>query len=145
MSAITMLFTFVIFAIINLGRKPIVRLFTTDAAVEELTNSCMLIIALVFIPDMVQGSMQGVIRALDVQKSASYIALAAFYLVTIPLAFVLVFVGEMGISGLWTGLLVGLVIEGTFYTRLVLKTDWQDEANAAEKRIQTHQANLCQT
>ena len=50
----------------------------------------------------------------------------------------LVFVGEMGLSGLWTALLVGLAIEGTFYTRLVLKTDWQNKADAAEKRISTH-------
>ena len=53
MSAITMLFTFIIFAILYLGRKPIVLLFTTDAAVEEMTNSCMLVLALIFIPDMV--------------------------------------------------------------------------------------------
>jgi len=64
--------------------------------------------------------MQGVIRALDVQKKASYIALAAFYLVSIPLACLLVFHFEMGVKGLWVAMAAGITLQGIFYTRLVI-------------------------
>ena len=53
MSGITMTFSFIIFAMVYLGRKPIVQLFTEDAAVEGMADSCMLVLALIFIPDMV--------------------------------------------------------------------------------------------
>ena len=49
------------------GRESIVNVFTTDSEVAELANSCVYIIVLAFFPDMIQGSMQGVIRALNAQ------------------------------------------------------------------------------
>jgi len=65
MSAISLILLAVVQAMFYLGRKSIISVFTDDTAVEELTNSCVFIIVLAFIPDMIQGSMQGVIRALD--------------------------------------------------------------------------------
>lgn len=95
----------------------------------------MVIILIAFIPDIIQGSLQGVIRALDVQKTASYISLAAFYLAAIPIACVLVFVCDMGVAGLWIGMIVGISLQAIFYTRLVVRTNWQEVSEAAEKRI----------
>ena len=98
---------------------------------------------LAFIPDMIQGSIQGVIRALDVQRKASYMALAAFYLVSIPLACVLVFVSDMGVAGLWFGMAAGITIQAISYTHLVVyQTNWQEVADEAEKRIASDQAAM---
>jgi len=41
----------------------------------------------------------------------------------------------MGVAGLWIGMVLGISLQATFYTRLVVKTDWQLVADAAEKRI----------
>jgi MATE family multidrug resistance protein len=88
-----------------------------------------------FMPDMVQGSLQGVIRALNVQKRASLIAIASHYMVSLPLAFLLTFLFEMGVKGLWIGMTFGVMLEAIFYVRLVLNTDWQDVANEAQERL----------
>ena len=66
MSIITLILLFFVQALFYFSRKPIVRVFTEDPAVAELADSCVFIIILAFIPDIIQGSMQGVIRALDV-------------------------------------------------------------------------------
>jgi len=66
-----------------------------------------------------------------VQKKASFISIGAYYIVTIPLGFVLVFVCGMGVKGLWTGILIGLILNSILYVRLVLKTDWQGVADEA--------------
>ena len=94
MSGISLALLFIVQVSFYLGMEGIVAMFTTDPAVAELTQSCMVLILLLFVPDFIQGSMQGVIRALNVQAKASFIALACFYLVSIPLAYVLVF--QMG-------------------------------------------------
>ena len=87
--------------------------------------------------------MQGVIRALNAQQKASYIALGAFYLVSIPLACVLVFVSGMGVAGLWWAMAAGITIQAVFYTRLVIyDTDWFAVADEAEKRIANEKANM---
>jgi Na+-driven multidrug efflux pump len=91
MSGLSIAILFIVQIAFYLGMDGIVSLFTTDPAVAEVTRSCMPIILLLYAPDFVQGSMQGVIRALNVQAKASFIALGCFYLVSIPLAYVLVF------------------------------------------------------
>jgi len=83
-----------------------------------------------------------VIRALALQKLASYIALAAYYIFTIPLAFILCFVGSMNVAGLWTGIGVGCVIQAYFYIHLCTFTaDWEQIADEAFKRIQAEGMN----
>ena len=57
MSIITLLTLAIIQTIVYFARKPIVRVFTEDPAVAELADSCVFIIILAFIPDIIQGSM----------------------------------------------------------------------------------------
>ena len=77
------------------------------------------------------------------QKRASYIALATFYFVAIPLACLLVFQTGMGVMGLWIGMAVGITLQATFYTKLVLQTNWQDVADEAERKLlASNQAEL---
>ena len=64
------------------------------------------------------------IRALGVQKQGSYIALIAYYLLSIPLACLFVFKMGMDVRGLWTAVAIGTAFQAIFYTRLVLITDW---------------------
>lgn len=68
MAVITIMMLFLVQTLVYFGRKPIVRVFTEDPAVAELADSCVFVIILAFIPDIIQGSIQGVIRALDVQQ-----------------------------------------------------------------------------
>jgi len=68
MSIITLVMLLVVQALVYFGRDSLVNVFTEDPAVAELANSCVFVIILAFIPDIIQGSIQGVIRALDVQK-----------------------------------------------------------------------------
>ena len=91
---------------------------------RELASATVYILVLAFTFDMYQGSLQGVIRALNVQTKASYLAIAAFYLVSIPLACILVFVRGMNVMGLWIGMAAGITLQGIFYAALVLMTDW---------------------
>ena len=114
--AVQMLFWF--------GRGPIIRMFTNDPAVEELALKSIFIIVLAYVPDCIQGSIQGVIRALGVQKQGSYIALIAHDLLSVPLACLFVFKMGMDVRGLWTGVAIGTTFQAIFYTRLVLVTDW---------------------
>ena len=67
----------------------------------------MYIIVLAYLADCIQGSLAGAVRALDVQKQAGYIALAAYYLVAVPLAFLFVFGLDMNVAGLWIAIAIG--------------------------------------
>ena len=102
----------------------------------------MYIIVIAYIPDCSQGVLQGVIRALNVQKQASYAAIAAYYLLSVPLACLLVFKVGMDVRGLWIGMSLGTLVQAAFYARLVLFTDWQQVADEAKERIANDNAAL---
>ena len=106
-------------------KEQIVGLFTADQAVFELANASVFIICLAFIPDMIQGSIQGVIRALGIQRIASCYSLASYYVLGIPCSIVFTFVLDWGVVGLWAGILVGIASAAIIFVRLTLKTDWQ--------------------
>ena len=87
---------------------------------------------MVSIPDCISGSLQGVIRALDAQKRASFIAMGAYYLVTIPVACILIFQFKLGVGGLWAAMGLGTLLQAFFYVRLVTtELDWQNVADSA--------------
>ena len=57
---------FLVQLVIYSCKEEIVGVFTSDKDVFDKTNGTVFIIVLAFIADMIQGSIQGVIRALDV-------------------------------------------------------------------------------
>ena len=124
MSITTLTFLAALQLLVYVLKEEIVALFTSDPDVFKLANASVFIIIVTFTPDMIQGSLQGVIRALGIQRVASYYSLASYYLLGIPLALVLTFVFDMGVIGLWTGIFAGLCLIAIIFLRLVIKTDW---------------------
>ena len=60
-----------------------------------------------FFADGMQGYLQGLIRAMGLQKIASYIALATNWLIAMPLAAIFCFVCDIGVSGLMKATIIG--------------------------------------
>ena len=127
------------------ARVPLIRLFTNDPEVEALALEMFYILIIHYFADCVQGCIQGVIRALDAQKEAQYIAIGAYYIVSIPLACIFTFYVKMDVRGLWIALAAGTAVQAILYVRLVLKLDWQVVADAAQKRIAKDNNELGQT
>lgn len=61
--------------------------------------------------------------------------LGAYYLVGVPLAFLLGFVLHFNAKGLWMGSLTGSVLQVIILTVVTVLTDWQKEATKARVRI----------
>ena len=71
----------------------------------------MLVIAGIFqISDGVQVVGLGVLRGLEDVKVPGLISLLAYWIVALPMGYLLAFKFNLGVYGVWTGLLVGLTI-----------------------------------
>ena len=68
-----------------------------------LTVKVMPILAVLHLADGLQGYSQGQIRALGLQRKAAFIAIASYYIIAIPLAYILGFVFKWSVIGLWVG------------------------------------------
>jgi MATE family multidrug resistance protein len=68
--------------------------------------------------DGIQVTGLGVLRGLSDVKVPTVIALTAYWIIALPLAYYLGFVAKLGINGIWYGLTAGLIFSAvTLYTR----------------------------
>lgn len=81
-----------------------------DLEVMQLAGGLLIIAAFFQISDGVQVVGLGVLRGLEDVKIPSAISLLAYWVVALPLGYLLGFTFNFGIYGVWTGLLVGLTL-----------------------------------
>ena len=95
---------------IVIGAEPLAGLYTTDAAVRELAGRSLWLVALVIVVDGAQGVLTGALRgAADVWPPMA-IHVTSFWLVLVPVAWLLAFPFGYGVAGLLGGVLAGLLV-----------------------------------
>lgn len=99
--------------------KQIIGLFTSDADVLAVGVSLLYVAAFFQLFDGLQVVTAGVLRGLGDTRTPMVAGLFGYWLLGLPTGYLLCFRFERGVSGLWIGLLVGLVAVG-----LVLLAVW---------------------
>lgn len=130
---------FVIFILLVSLGKIIPRAYTSDADVLAMAAKLMPIAAGVTFFDGVQTMEGGVIRALGKQFWGSIVNFLGYYIFSLPIGAGLAFGAGMKGIGLWYGLLGGVVGASVGYTIVLFNTNWQKEAENAQKRVGRHQ------
>ncbi|MCC9165560.1 MATE family efflux transporter [Pontibacter harenae] len=92
------------------GNKFIPLLYIDDMEVVQLASTLLIIAALFQISDGVQVVGLGALRGLEDVRIPSIISLLAYWVVGLPIGYLLCFEANLGVSGIWTGLLVGLSV-----------------------------------
>ena len=83
-----------------LARKQIVALFTSDQDVQEMVEGLFILVSIMKLADTFQCSLQGPIRALVLQKVASYWAIACYWVIGVPISAILGLWKDFGTTGL---------------------------------------------
>lgn len=99
----------VIFTIFN---QTLPRFFTNDAAILDLTSSLLLIAAVFQLFDGLQVTSIGMLRGMEDVKFPTYITLIGYWVLALPLAYVLGFICKMEVIGIWWALTFSLVFVG---------------------------------
>ena len=102
----------------------------------------MVIVGCNFLADGMQVYLQGLIRGLGLQEVASYIALACYWLLGIPLAIVLTFVFDIGVVGLFGGFIAATGFQCLLYFVILVRTNWQEIADLAAERIKKEEEDI---
>lgn len=106
-----------------LGRHILPTFFTKkeDVDVILLASKLLIVAALFQLSDGIQVTALGGLRGLQDVKIPSIITFVAYWLITIPLAYVLCVTLEMGALGVWIALGIGLSISAILLVRRFLK------------------------
>ena len=85
-------------------------LFTDDETDIFYINGVLDIIAIYLILDSVHGVNTGIVRAVGKQLRASIATLCCYYIFGMPLAIIMGFKLEMGLTGFWLGFTAALIL-----------------------------------
>ncbi|RQO94907.1 hypothetical protein POPTR_008G187100v4 [Populus trichocarpa] len=125
----------VIALILVLARNLYPDLFTNDAGVKELVKELTPLLAVCIIINNVQPVLSGVAIGAGWQAAVAYVNIGCYYIFGIPLGLILGFWLQMGVQGIWIGMLTGTAVQTAVLFWMIGKTNWNTEASAAEERI----------
>nr|XP_011468929.1 PREDICTED: protein TRANSPARENT TESTA 12-like [Fragaria vesca subsp. vesca] len=69
------------------------------------------------------------------QALVAYINLFSYYVVGLPIGFLLGYRTSMGVKGIWIGMIFGTVLQNVILLYIVYKTNWIEEVEQATERI----------
>jgi MATE family multidrug resistance protein len=94
--------------------------FTNEPAIMELASSLLIIAAMFQLFDGMQVAIIGILRGLEDVRIPTLIALVGYWLIALPLAYLLAFTWHMETIGIWIALLTSLVaVAGGLLWRLL--------------------------
>jgi MATE family multidrug resistance protein len=89
---------------------PLIRLYTPDSRVMALGPTLLLIAAAFQIFDGIQTVSTGALRGLGETRVPMFANLVGYWVMGLPLGFILCFVLKWGVYGMWIGLTVSLIV-----------------------------------
>ena len=99
-----------------LFRNFLPALYVDDKEVISLASSLLIIAALFQISDGIQAVGIGILRGLTDVKIPTAITFIAYWIVGLPVGYLLGFIFKMGVQGVWIGLLFGLTTSAVLLT-----------------------------
>ncbi|XP_010556333.1 PREDICTED: protein DETOXIFICATION 29-like [Tarenaya hassleriana] len=122
-------------AVLLIFRERYPSFFTDDEAVRDMVRELTPMLALSIVINNVQPVLSGVAVGAGWQAVVAYINIGSYYFLGIPLGSVLGYKLDFGVTGIWSGMLMGTVIQSMIITWMICKTNWDKEATMAEERI----------
>ncbi|XP_054807212.1 protein DETOXIFICATION 35-like isoform X2 [Prosopis cineraria] len=124
-------------AVVLIARKYIALPFTTSATLQEAVASLAYLLAITMLLNSVQQSISGVAVGGGWQALVAYINVGCYYIFGLPLGIVLGYVADLGVKGLWGGMLGGIALQTLMLLFLLYKINWNREVEQATERIRS--------
>lgn len=114
-------------------RYPIAGLFSNDEDVVEAAAAAFVFCALMLIVDGLYAVLSGILRGQGRQYIGGYVNLFAYYGVGVPVALLLAFKFELGLTGLWIGIGSGVSSAVLILSYKIRYTNWHSVLKQAEE------------
>nr|XP_006820737.1 PREDICTED: multidrug and toxin extrusion protein 1-like [Saccoglossus kowalevskii] len=139
---ISMIISSVLFAIIIIASRDVIGLlYTSEREVVVMIAQVAPLMAVYQIFDAIGMASLGALQGCGLQKVIAIVNCVLYYIVCLPIMFVLVLVYHMGILGVWIPLVIVLVCKGLLLVFVVFRLNWQKQADKAQERANVNRDN----
>ncbi|KAK9119809.1 hypothetical protein Scep_017902 [Stephania cephalantha] len=109
--------------------------FTESNAVRNAVYHLTPLLVISIILNTVQPVLSGVAIGAGWQAIVAYVNIGSYYFLGVPLGLIFGYKLNLGVSGIWWGMIVGTVVQTAILFILTYTTNWDKEASDAEDRI----------
>ncbi|CAI9093004.1 OLC1v1028399C1 [Oldenlandia corymbosa var. corymbosa] len=121
--------------ILFLYRKQFPALFTNSTEVQLLVEDLTPLLGVSVIFTCVQYALSGVVIGAGWQNFVGYINAGCYFLLGVPCGILMCYKFNMGVKGIWYGMVIGLCLQTCLIFWVVCITNWRKEAQVAEERL----------
>ncbi|XP_009605026.1 protein DETOXIFICATION 33-like isoform X1 [Nicotiana tabacum] len=114
------------------------RMFSDKPEVLHETSKLSYFLAATIFLMSIQPILHGVAVGAGWQYSVAIINVVCYYIIGLPLGACLGYIANIGVNGIWTGMLVGTLLQTLVLMYKMWKVNWRKEAIYAEERIRTY-------
>ncbi|KAK9284344.1 hypothetical protein L1049_023515 [Liquidambar formosana] len=123
-------------AVVLIFRVGLSKLFTTDTEVIEAVSGLTPLLAISVFLNGIQPILSGVAIGSGWQAVVAYVNLATYYIIGLPIGCVLGFKTDLGVAGIWWGMIIGVLLQTITLIILTARTNWNAEVEKAADRLQ---------
>ncbi|XP_028762985.1 protein DETOXIFICATION 40-like [Neltuma alba] len=116
-------------------RHVISYVFTDGETVAEAVSDLCPFLVVTLILNGVQPVLSGVAVGCGWQALVAYVNVGSYYVVGVPLGCLLGFKFNLGVKGIWTGMMGGTMMQTLILLWITARTDWNHEVDKAQKRV----------
>ncbi|KAF9620238.1 hypothetical protein IFM89_010973 [Coptis chinensis] len=113
------------------------KVFTDKPEVVRETSKLGYVLAATIFLNSIQPVLYGVAVGAGWQFQVAFINVGCYYIVGLPIGALLGYKFNLGVQGIWSGMLTGCLLQTVILLVLLYRTNWQKEALHAEERIRT--------
>ncbi|MCL7028040.1 hypothetical protein MKW94_015217 [Papaver nudicaule] len=110
-------------------------LFTSSDVVIQAVDKLTFLLAITILLNSIQPVLSGVAVGSGWQASVAYINLGSYYGVGLPLGIVLGWVFNLGVGGIWSGMIGGTAVQTLILIIITVRCDWDMQAEKASSRM----------
>ncbi|CAE5958342.1 unnamed protein product [Arabidopsis arenosa] len=105
-------------------------MFSEDEQVRVLVKQLTPLLALTIVINNIQPVLSGVAVGAGWQGVVASVNVGCYYLCGIPIGLLLGFKMELGVKGIWTGMLTGTVVQTCVLLLIIYRTNWNTGFNS---------------
>ncbi|KAF5731745.1 putative multidrug resistance pump [Tripterygium wilfordii] len=117
-------------------------IFTESVELQKAVSKLAFLLGITMLLNSVQPVISGVAVGGGWQALVAYINLFCYYIVGLPLGFILGYKTSLKVEGIWIGMIFGTLLQTIILLVIIYKTNWNKEVDEANERMRKWGASL---
>ncbi|OMO71815.1 Multi antimicrobial extrusion protein [Corchorus olitorius] len=118
-----------------IARDHFAIIFTSSQELQKAVADLAYLLGVTMVLNSVQPVISGVAIGGGWQSLVAYINLGCYYLFGLPLGFLLGYIADLGVMGLWAGMIAGIALQTLLLLLVLYRTNWNKEVAETSERM----------